>query len=168
MATVTLQERDVTSIDLKLGEPAVAPIVTAGTPAPTPAAVAPAATPPAAPEANPPGQRTLPEPAGGPRAGAILATAGAVVLGAGGILSFVLAGNAVNGGEQQCAAQRGPCDSEKNTVRAWDFTAAGAWIGTAALGTYAVLLWTRPQGGTGAASARLVVGPTSAGVWGQF
>jgi hypothetical protein len=167
-ATMTLQERDVTSIDLKLGEPAPGPVAAGGPQAPPAAAIAPAAVPPTAAEASSLAQSTQPESTGGPRTGAILATTGAIALAAGGVVSFVLAGNAVNSGEQQCAAQRGPCDSEKNTVRAWDFTAASAWIGTAALGTLAVVLWTKPQGSTSPGSARLVIGPMSAGVWGQF
>ncbi len=164
VATVTLQERDVTSIDLKLGAvPAAAP--------PSPAPAAPTA-PPAAPQTAPP-EPTAPSPAASTtestRTAALLATGGAVLLAAGGVVSFALAGNAVTTGEQQCAAQRGPCDAEKNTVRAWDFTAAGAWIGAAAVGTFAVLLWTQPQAtSTQTAHARLFVGPTSAGVWGQF
>ncbi len=91
------------------------------------------------------------------------------MLAAGGVLAFVLAGNAVNSGEQQCAGQRGSCDSEKSTVRAWDFTAAGAWIGAAGVGTLAVLLWMQPQTPEAEGThATLVVGPTSAAVWGRF
>jgi hypothetical protein len=165
VATVTLQERDVTSIDLKLGEvPAAAP---PATPAPTATPVSPPPAAAAPPEASAPPPAESPGSSG--RTGALVATGGAVVLAAGGVLAFVLAGNAVTTGEQQCAVQRGPCDAEKNTVRAWDFTAAGAWIGAAAVGTLAVLLWTRPQSSSSEpAHARLFVGPTSAGVWGQF
>ncbi len=172
VATVTLQERDVTSIDLKLGEvPVAAPLATPGPgtttsapPAPTPA-LATTTTQAAAP--------TEPAPAGSPggntRTGAILVTSGAVLLAASGALAFELAGNAVTTGEQQCAAQRGPCDAERNTVRAWDFTAAGAWIGAAAVGTIAVLMWMQPQTSTSEPThARVFVGPGSAGVWGQF
>lgn len=165
VATVTLQERDVTSIDLKLGD--VPPAVPVATPA---GAAAPA--PPSSPAAAPPAAGTpapIESPGSRGRTGALVATGGAVVLAAGGVLAFVLAGNAVSTGEQQCAAQRGPCDAEKNTVRAWDFTAAGAWIGAAAVGTLAVLLWTQPQTSSAEPTgARLFVGPTSAGVWGQF
>jgi hypothetical protein len=159
VADVTLQERDVTSLELKLGEPAAAPAsapVAAPVPMPAPAP-APAPEPTATPAPSP------------TRTGAIVATAGAAVLAAGGVLAFVLAGNAVNSGEQQCAGQRGPCDSEKSTVRAWDFTAAGTWIGAAGVATLAVLLWMQPRTpGAEAAHATLVVGPTSAGVWGRF
>jgi hypothetical protein len=165
VATVTLQERDVTSIDLKLGDPVPVPVAT-----PPPPPAWPPASPPA-PAAPPPGAASPAQtsPPGGTRTGAIIATAGAAVLAGGGVLAFVLAGNAVTSGEQQCAAQRGPCDTEKNTVRAWDFTAAGAWIGAAAAGTFAVLLWMQPPGsGPETVSARLVFGPASAGVWGRF
>jgi len=157
VADVTLQERDVTSLELKLGEPAAAPApapVAVPVPAPAPA---PAPEPAAAPA--PPPMRT----------GAIVATAGAAVLTAGGVLAFVLAGNAVNSGEQQCAGQHGPCDAEKSTVRAWDFTAAGAWIGAAGVATLAVLLWMQPPTPEAEGThATLVLGPTSAAVWGRF
>jgi hypothetical protein len=157
VADVTLQERDVTSLELKLGEPAVAPVlapVAAPVPVPAPA---PAPEPTATPAPSP------------TRTGAIVATAGAAVLAAGGVLAFVLAGNAVNSGEQQCADQHGPCDSEKTTVRAWDFTAAGAWIGAAGVATLAVLLWMQPRTPESEGThATLVVGPTSAAVWGRF
>ncbi len=166
-ATVTLQERDITSLDLKLGEPAPAPppVPTTTAPAaPSPSVVAPAAAPLPEASAGPPAYAQGPS-----RTGAILATAGAVVLAGGGVLAYVLAGNAVTSGQQQCAAQRGSCDPEKNTVRAWDFTAAGAWIGAAAVGTLAVLLWAEPPTSTSApARAGFVIGPASAGVWGQF
>jgi hypothetical protein len=172
VATVTLQERDVTSIDLKLGDvPAVAPLATPGpaTP-PAPPSAATTTTPttqPAPTESGMPSPTT--SPGSNTRTGAILATSGAVLLAASGVLSFELAGNAVTTGQQQCAAQRGPCDAEKNTVRAWDFTAAGAWIGAAAVGTVAVLMWMQPQTPSSEPThARLFLGPTSAGVWGQF
>lgn len=161
VADVTLQERDVTSLELKLGEPAAA-----ASPAPAPVAApvpmpAPAPAPAPEPTATPASSAT--------RTSAIVATAGAAVLAAGGVLAFVLAGNAVNSGQQQCAGQRGPCDSEKSTVRAWDFTAAGAWIGAAGVATLAVLLWMQPQTPEAeAAHATLVVGPTSAALWGRF
>jgi hypothetical protein len=162
VADVTLKERDVTSLELALGEPAAAPAA-----APVPAATTAPSPTPAPPPA--PAQALSPSPAGNTRTGAIIATAGAAVLAAGGVLAFVLAGNAVGSGEQQCAVQRGPCDSEKNTVRAWDFTAAGAWIGAAGVGAIAVLLWMQPQTtDADGARATLVVGPTSAAVSGRF
>jgi len=174
VATVTLQERDVTSIDLKLGEaPAAAPLATPGpatTPSPPSTATPALAT--TTTQPTPPGPTepsSAASPGGSTRTGAILVTSGAVLLAASGALAFELAGNAVTTGEQQCAAQRGPCDAQRNTVRAWDFTAAGAWIGAAAVGTVAVLMWMHPQTSTSEPThARLFVGPTSAGVWGQF
>jgi hypothetical protein len=160
MADVTVRERDVTSIELKLGEPASSP---------APAPVASPAPEPATPPPSAPAGAPLPTEPSHARTGAIVTTAGAVVLAAGGAVAFVLAGNAVTSGQQSCAAQQGPCDAQKNTVRAWDFTAAGAWVGAAALGTVAVLLWTQPQTSDAEpARARLLVGPASAAVWGQF
>ena len=64
----------------------------------------------------------------------------------------------------------GACDSAKSYVRRWDWTAAGAWTGAAALATLAVLSWTRPPAAAnaGGASARMVVGPGSLDVEGSF
>ncbi len=156
-ATVTVQERDVTSIDLNLVEPSPAPVV-AQPPAAAPAA--PAARP-AAPEATP-AQSTA-----GPRTGAIVATAGAAALAGLGVVAFVVAGNAVTSGAQQCATERttSPCDAQKNTVRAWDFAAAGSWLGAAGVGAFAVVLWLRAPEGP---SVGLRVAPTALRLEGSF
>jgi hypothetical protein len=163
-ATVTLQERDITTIELKLGEPPPAPPVAAA-PVPAPA---PTSAPPPAPPASPtpPAAAAHTSPS---HTAAIVATVGAGVLALGGIGAFVLAGNAVGSGQQQCAAQRGPCDGEKNDVRAWDFTAAGAWVGAAAVGALAVVLWFQPSTpDEDAPRASLVVGPGSVAFGGRF
>jgi hypothetical protein len=52
-------------------------------------------------------------------------------------------------------------------VRAWDFTAAGAWIGAAALGTVAVLLWVHSSHAQ-PTSAALSVGPGRIELEGRF
>ena len=156
-AKVTLQERDVTSLDLTLGEPP-----------PPPPSRQPPRTPAPAPASTPtPTPAPAPATPGNSHVGAILSTAGAVALAGFGIAAFVLAGNAVTSGQQQCASSHAPgCDSEKNTVRTWDWLAASTWVGAAGLGTLAVVLWT--QGGASGPSAALSVGPGSASVRGQF
>jgi hypothetical protein len=156
-ATVTVQERDVTSIDLTLVETQTP----SAPPAPSPQAPPVAPPPPAPAEASTP-------PGGGPsRTGAIVATAGAGALALVGVVAYVVAGASVTSGAQQCASERttSPCDAQKNTVRAWDFTAAGSWIGAAGVGAIAIILWTRPAE---PASAALLVGPMSLGVRGTF
>ena len=156
-ATVTVQERDVTSIDLTLVEP---PPPSAPT-APPPQAAPVAPPPPVPAEASTP---PLPSPS---RTGAIVATAGAGALAVFGVVAYVTAGDSVTSGAQQCASERtaSPCDAQKNTVRGWDLAAVSSWIGAAGLGTLAVVLWTRPAE---AASAALFVGPTSLGLRGNF
>ena len=159
--SVTVRERDVTAVDLQLAEPP-----------PTPGAP-PVTTPPAA-ESPPP---ALPEspaaPAGPSRTGAILATAGAVALAGGGLAAFLVAGSAHSRAVIQCASvvstAADACNSEKNGVRAWDFTAGGAWLGAAAAGTLAVLLWARPAAPSStAAAAQVFVGPGSVVLGGRF
>jgi hypothetical protein len=148
-ATLELREHDVTSIDLALPEAPPAPASAhAPTPTPVPApARAPAAS--------------------NPHLAALWFTGGAIALAGAGAAAFVLAGSAAGSGAQQCATQTTPCDSAKNTVRAWDFAAAGAWLGAAALGAYAVVLWTRP-GPAPRPAASLLVGPGAVGVEGRF
>jgi hypothetical protein len=61
------------------------------------------------------------------------------------------------------------CDSLKETVRAWDWTALGAWGGAAGTAGLAAFLWSRRS--TDAAAryrARVVLGPGSLGVAGTF
>jgi hypothetical protein len=99
----------------------------------------------------------------------LLATAGALALAGLGVGAYIAAGNEVTSGQQQCAQQpaRTPCDSAVDTVRAWDFTAAGAWIGAAALGTVAVVLWIHSSHSQ-PASAALLVGPGRIELGGHF
>ncbi len=148
-ASVTLHEHDNAVLDVAL-DPFLAP-----PPAPRSALapsglVAPAAEPAA--NAHPGGARA--------RVHALATTAGAAGLAVGGIVAFVVAGNALARGQQQCATVvstgSGACDAERETVRSWDFAAAGAWIAAAALGTVSMVLWSWRDGGK---SSALVVGP---------
>lgn len=170
-ATITMGERDVTSIDLQLGEAQPAPAAPVPAPA-AGAAAAPAtasgteaasgagAAPAAAPESSPASSRSIAAP--------LLTTIGAVALAGLGVGAYVAAGNAVGSGQQQCASQGPDCvSSAVNTVRGWDFTAAGAWIGAAALGTVAVVLWARPSHSQ-SATATLSVGPARIVLGGRF
>lgn len=155
---VMMRERDVTAIEVQLVEPPPAPA-----PAPAPAAP-PAAEPlPAAPPLSASRSATS-------HTGALLATAGAVVLVGGGVGAYVLAGSAHTSAVEQCAQvvslSPGACDSQKNSVRAWDFTAAGAWVGAAVVGAVAVVAWVRTP--SPATSALLLVGPTSVSLAGHF
>jgi hypothetical protein len=163
--SVTMHERDVTAVDLQVAKP---------TPPPSPAPVAPSpaanATP--APPPSPPPETPAP-PTGPSRTGAILATAGAVVLVGTGVAAFLAAGSAHTRAVSQCAelvsTSPDACDSEKNGVRAWDFTAGGAWLGAAAAGALAGFLWSRPSSpSSSAASAQLVVLPGSVVLGGRF
>jgi hypothetical protein len=87
-------------------------------------------------------------------------------------VAFVRAANAHTEGYAQCAAIVSPaasaCDSQRNTVRAWDFVAAGAWMAAAATGTIAVVLWLRPSSPPPPTAARILVGPASLGLHGDF
>jgi len=96
------------------------------------------------------------QPADSSRTTELLATVGAVVLVGGGIGAYVAAGSAQSSARETCARQV-TCD-EKSATRVWDSIALGAWIGGAALGTVAVILWTRPTP-SGAQSAWLAPAP---------
>jgi len=160
---VTMRERDVTAVDLHLAEPSPPP-------APTPVAPRAAAEPAPAPPPPPPEAPASPTAS---RTGAVLATAGAVVLAGGGIAAFLAAGGARTRAVSQCAqtvsTSPDACDPEKNGVRAWDFTAAGAWLGAAAAGALAVFLWSRPApAASSTASGQIVVLPGSVVLEGRF
>jgi biotin carboxyl carrier protein len=163
-ATIAMGERDVTSIDLQLGEPHPPGAATGSAPAAAPATAsgtAPESAPASAPAAE--SSSTSSHSIAAP----LLTTIGAVALVGLGIGAYLAAGNAVTSGQQQCASQTFPCDSAITTVRAWDFTAAGAWIGAAALGTVAVVLWAHSSHAQ-PASAALSVGPARIELGGRF
>ena len=161
--TVTMRERDQTAIDLPLAEPSPTPL-------PAPVASQPGTDTPPAPSPAPLPAEAPVASTGPSRTGALLATAGAVVLAGGGVAAFLAAGGARTRGVSQCATivSNSPdaCDSEKNGVRAWDFTAAGAWLGAAGVSALAVILWARPS--SPSASAHLFVGPGSVVLRGRF
>jgi hypothetical protein len=174
-SSLEMRERDTTVLEIKLVE-AAAP-TPAPTPAPKPASAA--STPSAAAPAATPSSAAAPAPSttietrddgarrGPGRGGAILATASAVVLAGGGIAAFLLAGQSHDDGVTQCASRTTSCDDLKQTVRTWDTVAVGAWGGAAVAATIAVLLWTRPSSPEHA-TARVFVGPGTAGVTGSF
>jgi hypothetical protein len=164
---VTLQERDATSIEVKL-EPAAPP--------PPP--------PPAAPEPRDRAAATEDyRSASRERTLGLLAAAGAVGLAAGGLGAYLAASGEHANAVQTCGlkftSQADACDSLKNDVRAWDWVAVTAWAGAAAAGTVAALSLVRfrrdsHHAGDGARSrpsspsARVVVAPTSVGLEGTF
>jgi hypothetical protein len=172
--TLAMRERDTTSVDVNLTE-------TAAPPAPaTPAPPAPAAPPPApaAPTegtATPSSTGPLPdpflrEPSGPSQTAAWISTAGAVALAGGGVAAYLLAGSAHTSAVEQCArtvsTATDACDGPRNTVRAWDATAAIAWLGAAGVGALAVVLWTRPAASQ--ASARVMLVPGGVVLGGRF
>jgi hypothetical protein len=147
---VVLHEGDTTEVDLRLPEPATAAVGGPGQPAGvTPETSSRSAT----------------------RVGAILATTGAVVLAGAGVGAYLAADAQHANAVSACASQTLPasCDPQKNAVRAWDFAAAGAWLGAAAVGTVAVLLWLKPARDPAARTvAHIVVGPGVVSVGGRF
>jgi len=140
-ALVTLRERDSTVLEVKLGA--------LSTPTPTPTST------------------LTPH-----RAAATLATAATVVLAAGGVGAFLLAGGSHDSAVSSCArvvsASADACDSQKNEVRAWDFVAAGAWVGAALAATIAIVLWTKPSHEPTATTTRILAGPGSLVLGGRF
>jgi PEGA domain len=158
---VTLREHDSTAVYLTL-PPLVAPPAPPASPSPPPPD---ASASPSAPQ-NP----VTAETPSAPRTAALLSTAGAVVLAAGGVGAYVLAGNAHASGKTSCAqvisTSPDACNSQKSAVHVWDFTAAGAWVAAAAVGAVAVVLWARPA--PAAASASLLVGLGGVDLEGRF
>jgi hypothetical protein len=154
-ASVTVQEHDVTVLDLRVPE------------APPPSPPASSAAPSGAPPEQPAGPRR-------DRTWAVVETAGAVVLAAAGVGAYLAAGSAHDDAVASCARRVAPqpdaCDSDRGAVRRWDWVAAGTWVGAAGVGALAVLSWTRPSvaGQPPPASARLVVRGGSVALAGSF
>jgi hypothetical protein len=153
IVSVTLQERDATSLDIPLSEP------------PSPAAL------PAIPTAL-----SNRQPAQAPRLawsqariGAVAATGGAIALAGFGIAAYVVAGSARERGESTCAGivstSPDACDAQKNIVRAWDWTAAASWAGAVVSTGFAIYFFGGPAAG-GTTSWR--VGPASLVLQGSF
>jgi hypothetical protein len=109
---------------------------------------------------------TAPAPAN--RIGAIVATAGALVLAGGGVGAYLHAGSEASDARDRCRTQTS-CDDRRSPVRTWDGVALGAWIGAAALGTIAVVLWATPSRAAGPErTSRVVLGPGAVRLEGSF
>jgi hypothetical protein len=165
--TVTVQEHDATRVEIAL-EPDTPPPV-----------LAPATAVRSAEKHEPAPVRPEHKADSRDRTVALIAGASAVVLGAGGIGAYLVAGREHDQSVQTCAQSvKQACDPQKNTVRAWDWVSIGAWAGAAAAGAVAVLSLVRVDhdSGRGSASptrtaslfAHVVVGPASMGVEGTF
>jgi hypothetical protein len=146
VATVTLQERDTTVLDLKLA------LVPAARAEPTPVAVT---------------------QTGGTRTWALGATIAAVGLAAGGLGAYLAAGSAHDRALGLCprlvSPTPGACDPERNKVRAWDWVAASAWVAAAVSATIAVFSWTAGSRRAAAHSdVRVLIGAGSIEVGGSF
>jgi hypothetical protein len=169
--TLTVVERQAATVDVQFlplarpESPGSGPVVPAPPPAPVvekppvavpgPAAPAPAATEDRAPRPS----RTL----------AITTTVGAVVLVAGGVAAYALAGADQSSSQGACASHPAAGCGDVTGVRAWDAVALGAWIAGAGVGVAAVVLWTRPnRGGGEAAHAELRAGPGALWLAGAF
>jgi hypothetical protein len=154
--TVTVVEHDSASIEVRLD------------PVTPPPRTVPSTTPPASRETS-----SLAAQPAAPRdrALALVGTAAAVVLVAGGIGAYAVAGTERSDGVGACAQvlslRADACDDRKNLVRAWDWVAAGAWAGALAAATLATVSFVRLRHDT-EASARIVVGPGSVALRGAF
>jgi len=158
---VTMHERDVTFLEVGLRPTAV-------TPGPT-ETTGPVGRGLAASRSDPPERsaaahgHTVP----------IIATALAVALAGAGIGAYLAADAAHADGVRDCAevASSSPdaCDSLKNSVRVWDWTATGAWAGAVATAAIAAALWARPtREPAPTALGWLVLGPGTVGAAGTF
>ncbi len=143
-ATVTVVERQGSSVEVRFvplaafAQPAVATVGGARSSVATPAE-----------HPEPHRSRTL----------AIAATAGAVVLVAGGVGAFAAAGSDQSYWQGQCQG-KGPGCGNPTPVRAWDAVALGAWVAGAGAGVLAVVLWSAPDG-----AGRTAVGGGPGSLW---
>jgi hypothetical protein len=150
-----LQCRDgsVQSIALTLEPaPASAPAASARAPDASPTAPAPPVT-------EPPRE----EPSRGSIALPLAATGGAVVLLAGGVVSFLLAGSAQSDAKAECPTKPS-CEDERSEVRTLDTLALTGFIAGAGLGALAVILWT----GRSSGSAKVTASGSSMILRGEF
>lgn len=156
---VTLNERDRARVDVALPPIAAEPAPIAASASPTPARANDETSGAEKPQATAARSRLLP----------IAATAGAVVLAGAGFAAFAIAGAKQSSAESDCVRVTA-CDDRRGGVRAFDAIALGAWIGGAALGATAIVLWVRPPRDHAGSSggARVVAGPGSIGVEGAF
>ncbi len=147
---VRIAEAATTRVDVPL-EPEAAPVIApAAAPADTPAGHV------TEPPREPPRSRSLALP--------VATTAGAVVLLAGGFVSFGVAGGAQSDALRQCPSKLS-CDDERSKVRTFDTLALAGFIGAAGLGVLSVILWTHGGSRSSAGgSTRLVASPQRMGV----
>jgi len=133
--TLTVVERQAATIDIQF-LPLEMPGTLAAIVAPAPQAP-PAATPRAtsADTTAPHRSHTL----------AIAATAGGVVLLAGGIGAYAIAGSDQSDYQSACSGKPSPPCGNATAVRAWDAVALGAWIAAAGAEVVAVVLWASPE-----------------------
>jgi hypothetical protein len=100
--------------------------------------------------------------------GPAVALASALVLAGGGVAAYFVAQAEYDRAVRDCP-EEATCGNFRTAVRAWDWTALGAWAGAALAGTLSIVLWAQPrrepeQGAT----ARLVVGRSSVAFAGTF
>jgi hypothetical protein len=99
---------------------------------------------------------------------AIATTAGAVLLAAGGVASFVVAGDVQSDAEKKICPTRESCDDERQKVRTFDALALAGFVSAAALGTFAVVLWTARPSTSGKSAPALVARGPWLGLEGRF
>lgn len=102
---------------------------------------------------------------------AVATTAAAVGLAGLGFAAFVVAGDQRDRAVRECAevvsTSPDACNDLKSPVRAWDWTAAGAWTAAALVATTAIILWTR-HSPRAAPSASIALGPGTLVAVGNF
>jgi hypothetical protein len=114
--------------------------------------------------ASAPGTEPPPEqPSRGSIALPLAVTGGAVVLLAGGVVSFLLAGSAQSEARETCPTKPS-CDDERSEVRTLDTVALTGFIAGAGLGALAVILWT----GRSSGSAKVTASGSSLLLRGEF
>jgi hypothetical protein len=100
----------------------------------------------------------------------IVATAGAAVFLAGGVVSYVVAGSAASDANDACPT-RLSCDDEQTKVRTLDAFALGGFIGAVGFGAIAVVTWTsgaKSSSRSAAPRVQVVASPSRVGLAGSF
>jgi len=97
------------------------------------------------------------------RTAAIVTTAGAALLAAGGLAAFLVAGSEQSDAEASCPT-RVRCDDERDRIRTFDALALAGFAGAVGLGAVSVVLWSRG----GHPVARIRPGPAWATIEGRF
>jgi hypothetical protein len=100
--------------------------------------------------------------------GPAVALASALVLAGGGVAAYFVAQAESDRAVRDCP-EEATCGNFRTAVRAWDWTALGAWAGAALAGTLSIVLWAQPtREPEQRATARLVVGRSSVAFAGTF